>query len=122
MEQAYIVSGVRTAIGKFGGALKDIEAVDLGAIVVREALLRAGLDGAQVDEVILGNVFQAGNKGNPARQAAIKAGMPVEVPAMTINKQCASGMRAFSIASGLIKGEDLGVAVVGGLESMTRVP
>ncbi|MHB1651737.1 MAG: thiolase family protein [Desulfitobacteriaceae bacterium] len=122
MEQAYIVSGVRTAIGKFGGALRDIEAVDLGAIVVREALLRAGLEGAQVDEVIIGNVFQAGNKGNPARQAAIIAGMPVEVPAMTINKQCASGLRALSIASGLIKGEDLGVAVVGGLESMTRVP
>lgn len=122
MEQAYIVSGVRTAIGKFGGALKDIEAVDLGAIVAREALRRAGLEGMQLDEVIMGNVFQAGNKGNPARQVAIKAGIPVEVPAMTINKQCASGLRALTIASGLIKGEDLDIALVGGLESMTRVP
>lgn len=122
MEQAYIVSGVRTAIGKFGGSLKDIDAVDLGAIVIREALKRAGLDGSQVDEVMMGNVFQAGNKANPARIAAIRAGVPVEVPAMTINKQCASGMRALSIASGLIKAEDLGVAVAGGLESMTRVP
>src|SRR5690349_11737585 len=92
VEQAVIVSAVRTAIGTFGGGFTDVPAVKLGAAVIREALLRAGLTGDQVDEVLMGNVLQAGLGQNTARLATIEAGLPDSVPATTINKVCGSGL------------------------------
>ncbi|MFH1775436.1 MAG: acetyl-CoA C-acetyltransferase [Chloroflexota bacterium] len=157
MTEAVIVSGVRTAIGNYGGALKDIPAVRLGSLVIKEALRRAGLrpqsppelldmapevfrgeglielekkysdwdDSAPevvVDEVIMGNVIQAGQGQNPARQATIYAGMPKEVNAFTVNKVCASGMKAVALAAQAIKAGDAGLIVAGGMENMSAVP
>ena len=122
MQDVYIVSAVRTAIGRFGGSLLPFRSADLGSHVIKEAINRAKLDPHKVDEVILGNVYQAGAKGNPARQAAIKAGLSYEIPAMTINKQCASGMRAVTIGYQQIKAEEADIMVVGGTESMSNVP
>ncbi|MGI9952799.1 acetyl-CoA C-acetyltransferase [Moorellaceae bacterium AZ2] len=122
MDNAVILSAVRTAIGSFGGTLKDIPAVELGAIVIREALHRAGVEPGEVDEVILGNVLQAGQGQNPARQAAIKAGLPVEVPAMTINMVCGSGLQAINLAARLIEAGDAEIIVAGGIENMSRAP
>ncbi|GAW93804.1 acetyl-CoA C-acetyltransferase [Calderihabitans maritimus] len=117
-----IVSGVRTPIGSFGGSLASLTAVQLGEVVVREALARANIEAGEVDEVILGNVFQAGVRANPARQVAVKAGLPVEVPAHTTNKQCASGMKAVTLAAQAIRCGDADVVVAGGTESMSNVP
>ncbi|MFC2019054.1 acetyl-CoA C-acetyltransferase [Chloroflexota bacterium] len=157
MTEVVIVSGVRTAIGNYGGALKDIEAVRLGSLVIKEALKRAGLrpqrppelldmapevfrgeglielekkyadwdDSAPevvVDEVIMGNVIGAGQGQNPARQATIYAGMPKEVNAFTVNKVCASGMKAVALAAQAIKADDAGLIVAGGMENMSAVP
>jgi len=122
VDNAVILSAVRTAIGSFGGTLKDIPAVELGAIVIREALYRAGVEPGEVDEVILGNVLQAGQGQNPARQAAIKAGLPVEVPAMTINMVCGSGLQAINLAARLIEAGDAEIIVAGGIENMSRAP
>ncbi|QAA31432.1 acetyl-CoA C-acetyltransferase [Clostridium manihotivorum] len=122
MKEVVIASAVRTAVGSFGGALKDVSAVDLGATVIREALNRAGVDGALVDEVIMGNVIQAGLGQNVARQAVVKSGLPVEVSAMTINKVCGSGLRAVSLAAQLIKAGDADVVIAGGMESMSQAP
>ena len=122
MREVVIVSAVRTAIGSFGGSLKDVPAVDLGATVIKEALNRAGVKGEVVEEVIMGNVLQAGLGQNTARQALIKAGLPVEVPAMTINKVCGSGLRAVSLACQMIKAGDADVIVAGGMENMSRAP
>lgn len=122
MTDVVIVSAVRTAIGTFGGTLKDIPASELGAIVVKEALQRAGIEAGQVDEVILGNVLQAGQGQNPARQAAIKAGIPVEVPAMTINMVCGSGLRAVNLAAGMIASGEADIIVAGGIENMSQAP
>ncbi|BAH08313.1 acetyl-CoA C-acetyltransferase [Clostridium kluyveri] len=122
MKDAVIVSAVRTAIGSFGGTLKDISAVDLGAIVIKEAVKRAGIKPEQVDEVIFGNVIQAGLGQSPARQAAVKAGIPVEVPAFTLNKVCGSGLRSVSLAAQLIKIGDDDIVVVGGTENMSAAP
>jgi acetyl-CoA C-acetyltransferase len=122
MREIVIASAVRTAIGSYGGALKDVPAVELGAIVIKEALKRAGIDGSQVDEVIMGNVLQAGLGQNPARQALIKAGLPVEKPCFTINKVCGSGLRAVSLAAQLIKSGDVDVVVAGGMENMSQAP
>jgi acetyl-CoA C-acetyltransferase len=154
MSEAVIVSGVRTAIGNYGGSLQDVPAVKLGSIVIREALRRAGLkpkgdtsnapeslkdeglielekkyyqwdDSLQevlVDEVIMGNVIQAGQGQNPARQAAIYAGVPKEVNAYTVNKICASGMKAVALAAQAIKGGDAEIIVAGGIENMSAVP
>ncbi|CEP69175.1 Thiolase [Moorella glycerini] len=122
MTDVVIVSAVRTAIGSFGGTLKDIPAAELGAIVVREALRRADIEPGQVDEVILGNVLQAGQGQNPARQAAIKAGLPVEVPAMTINMVCGSGLRAVNLAASLIAAGEADIIVAGGMENMSQAP
>lgn len=122
MREVVIVSAVRTAIGSFGGSLKDVPAVDLGATVIKEALNRAGVKGELVEEVIMGNVLQAGLGQNTARQALIKAGLPVEVPAMTINKVCGSGLRAVSLACQMIKAGDADVIVAGGMENMSRAP
>jgi acetyl-CoA C-acetyltransferase len=154
MTEAVIVSGVRTAIGNYGGALQDVPAVKLGSIVIKEALKRAGLkpmgdagyapeslkgetlieleqkysdwdDSARevkLDEVIMGNVVQAGQGQNPARQAAIYAGVPKEVNAFTANKICASGMKAVALAAQAIKCDDAEIIVAGGIENMSAVP
>ncbi len=122
MESVVIVSAVRTAIGDFGGALKDVSAVELGALVIKEAVNRAGIDPAMVDEVLMGNIFQAGQKANPARQATLKAGLPVEVPSLTLNNQCASAMRAMTAGMQKIKAGDAQIVVAGGMESMTQIP
>ncbi|WP_379134622.1 acetyl-CoA C-acetyltransferase [Paenibacillus sp. sgz500958] len=117
-----IVSAVRTALGTFGGSLAGIAAVDLGALVIKEALQRAGVNPEQVDEVIMGNVLQAGLGQNPARQAAIKAGVPVEASALTINKVCGSGMKAVHLAAQSIMSGDSEIIVAGGMENMSKAP
>ena len=122
MKEVVIVSAVRTAIGSFGGSLKDVPAVELGATVIKEALKRANVKGEDVNEVIMGNVIQAGLGQNVARQATLKAGLPNEVPAMTINKVCGSGLRAVSLAAQMIKAGDVDVVVAGGMESMSQAP
>ncbi|WP_027623672.1 acetyl-CoA C-acetyltransferase [Clostridium lundense] len=122
MKEVVIASAVRTAVGSFGGALKDVPAVELGATVIKEAVKRAGLKPEDVQEVIMGNVLQAGLGQNPARQAVIKAGLPEEVPAFTINKVCGSGLRAVSLACQMIKAGDADVIIAGGMENMSRAP
>ena len=122
MKEVVIVSAVRTALGSFGGGLKDVSAADLGATVVKEALNRAGLKGEQVDEVILGNVIQAGLGQNVARQVVVKAGLPVEVPATTINIVCGSGLKSVALAAQMIKAGDADVVVAGGMENMSQAP
>ncbi|TGY40591.1 acetyl-CoA C-acetyltransferase [Clostridium sartagoforme] len=122
MREVVIASAVRTAIGSFGGALKDVSAADLGALVIKEALNRAGVKGELVEEVLMGNVIQAGLGQNVARQAVIKAGLPVEVPAMTINKVCGSGLRTVSLAAQIIKAGDADIIVAGGMENMSQAP
>src|SRR3989304_2036066 len=154
MSEAVIVSGVRTAIGNYGGALQDVPAVKLGAIVIQGALKKAGLrpkgdasyepaalkgkglidlekkyqswdsslQEVLVDEVIMGNVIQAGQGQNPARQAAIFAGVPQAINAFTVNKFCASGMKAVALAAQSIKAGDAEVVVAGGIENMSAVP
>jgi acetyl-CoA C-acetyltransferase len=119
---AVIVSAVRTPTGKFLGALKDFTAPQLGAIVVREAVRRAGIDPALVDECILGNVVSAGEGQNPARQAALHGGLAEHVAAMTINKVCGSGLKAVMLAAQGIATGDIDVAVAGGMESMSNTP
>jgi acetyl-CoA C-acetyltransferase len=120
--EVYIVSGCRTAIGAFGGTLKDVRVADLGAVVVREALARAGLRGEDVDEVVLGCILAAGQGQNVARQAALAAGVPVSVPASAINMLCGSGMRAVVDAARAILAGDADVVVAGGMESMSSAP
>ena len=122
MREVVIVSAVRTAIGSFGGTLKDVPAVELGAIVIKEAIKRANIKPEQVDEVIFGNVIQAGQGQSPARQAAVKAGIPVEVPAFTLNKVCGSGLRSVSLAAQLIKAGDNDIVITGGMENMSAAP
>ncbi len=121
-ETAVIVSAVRTPIGKFLGGLSGMSATDLGAIAIREAVRRAGIDGASVDEVIMGNVVSAGLGQAPARQAAIHAGLPVEIPAVTINKVCGSGLKAVMLAAQAIRAGDEELVVAGGMESMSNAP
>jgi len=122
MNEAVIVSAVRTAIGSFGGSLKNVSAVDLGAAVIKDALERAEVDFDQVDEVIMGNVLQAGQGQNPARQASIKAGLSDKVPAMTINKVCGSGLKSVNLAAQAILAGDSDLLVVGGMENMSQAP
>jgi len=122
MEQPVILSAVRTAVGKFMGTLAPFSATTLGAMVVREAVARAGVEPEQVEEVILGNVVQAGLGQNPARQAALGAGLPPKVAAMTINKVCGSGLKSVALAGQAIQVGDLEIAVAGGMESMTNAP
>ena len=117
-----IVSAVRTPTGKFLGALKDFTAPQLGALVVREAVARAGIDPASVDECIMGNVIQAGNGQSPARQAALNGGLSDRVAAMTINKVCGSGLKAVMLAAQGIATGDIEIAVAGGMESMSNAP
>jgi acetyl-CoA C-acetyltransferase len=120
--RSVIVSGARTPIGRFGGGFKDVKAVDLGAAAIREALGRAGMPGDQVDYVIMGQVLQAGAGQITARQAAIGAGIPKEVPAITINKVCLSGLNAVALADQLIRAGEIEIAVAGGMESMSCAP
>jgi acetyl-CoA C-acetyltransferase len=122
MKKAVIVSAVRTPVGKFNGALKDIPASDLGALVMKEAVKRAGISPDQIDEVIFGHVLTTAQGQNPARQAAMKAGIPKEVPAFTINKVCASGLKAVALAAQSIKAEDNEIVIAGGQENMSLTP
>ena len=122
MRDVVICSAVRTAIGSFGGTLKSVPAVDLGVAVIKEALSRANISGEVIDEVIMGNVITAGLGQNPARQAAVKAGLPIEVPAMTINKVCGSGLRAVSLAYQMIQSGEADAVVAGGMENMSAAP
>jgi acetyl-CoA C-acetyltransferase len=122
MSNAVIVAAARTAIGKFGGSLAKIPASELGAIVIKEVLARAGVKPDQVDEVIMGQVLTAAVGQNPARQASIKAGLPVAVPAMTINKVCGSGLKAVMLAAQAIANGDAEIVVAGGQENMSASP
>src|SRR6266536_5986215 len=122
MTSSVIIDGARTPIAKFGGGFKDLQAVELGAAAIREALARSGISGDQVDYVIMGHVLQAGAGQITARQAAILAGIPREIPAITINKVCLSGLNAIALADQLIRAGEISVAVAGGMESMTNAP
>ena len=122
MTDAFILSGARTPVGKLLGALKDFSAVDLGVVAARAAIERAGIDTSLIDEVIMGNVVQAGNGQNPARQVALRAGLPDTVAALTINKVCGSGLKSAMLAANGIKLGEIDVAVAGGMESMTAAP
>ena len=122
MTSSVVVAGARTPIGKFGGALSDLAAVDLGAAAIREALVRAGVAADQVDYVIMGHVLQAGTGQITARQAAVAAGIPKEVPALTVNKVCLSGINAIALADQLIRAGEVEVVVAGGMESMSLAP
>jgi len=122
MEEIFIVGAARTPIGKFGGSLAKSPAADLGALVIRQVLQRAGVAAEQVSEVIMGQVLTAGVGQNPARQAAIKAGLPDMIPAMTINKVCGSGLKAAMLGAQSIANGDADVVVAGGQESMSLAP
>jgi acetyl-CoA C-acetyltransferase len=122
MNEAVILSAVRTAIGKFQGSLSSFSAVDLGAVVVRETVRRAGVEPAQIDEIIMGNVVSAGLGQNPARQAGLRGGLHPRVAALTINKVCGSGLKAVALAAQGIQTGDTQIVVAGGMESMTNCP
>src|SRR5712691_8580994 len=122
MDEVVIISGCRTPVGKFQGSLSDLSATQLGAIAVREAVKRSGVEPARVDECIMGNVISAGLGQNPARQAAIFGGLPPEVGAMTVNKVCGSGLKAVALAAQAIQTGNSDIVVAGGMESMTNAP
>jgi acetyl-CoA C-acetyltransferase len=122
MSEALILSAARTPIGKYLGSLADVPAVQLGAIAITEALRRANAPAERIDEVIVGNVLQAGLGQNPARQAALKAGLPDSIAAYTVNKVCGSGLKAAMLAAQAIRAGDAELVVAGGMESMSRVP
>lgn len=122
MEEVYIVAAQRTAIGKFGGALAPLTAAQLGAAAIKGALAASGLAAEKVDQVLMGNVIQAGGGQNPARQAAIAAGLPQSVPAITVNDVCASGMSSINLGASLIQSGQAQVIVAGGMESMSNAP
>jgi acetyl-CoA C-acetyltransferase len=122
MSNAVILSACRTPIGSFGGAFKDLPAAELGAVVIREAIARAGIDAGTLGDVIMGCVLQAGGGMNVARQAAIKAGVPVEVPAVTVNRVCGSGLQAVVQAAEAVMAGSADIVVAGGTESMSNAP
>ncbi|MEE3955186.1 acetyl-CoA C-acetyltransferase [Peribacillus frigoritolerans] len=122
MAKTVIISGVRTPFGKFGGGLSTLTASQLGGIAIKEALVRAGIEGSQVDEVIMGNVLQAGQGQIPSRQAARHGGLPWEVKTETINKVCASGLRSVTLADQIIRLGEEEIIVAGGMESMSNAP
>src|SRR6058998_105107 len=122
MGRTVIVSAVRTPFGRLGGGLKERAATELGAIAIRAGLERAGVEPGEVQYAIMGQVLQGGAGQAPARQAAVAAGIPIEVPADTINKVCASSIRAVEIADSMIRAGDVEVIVTGGMESMTNAP
>jgi acetyl-CoA C-acetyltransferase len=121
--EAYIIGGVRTAIGRFNGSLASLDAIDLGSAVIREVVRRTGVEKNEVDEVIMGNVIQAGLGQNPARQAAIRGGLPEEsVPAFTVNKVCGSGLKSVVLAGQAIAAGEARAIIAGGMEHMTNAP
>jgi len=122
MAKAVIVSAVRTPVGSFGGSLKGLGAAKIGSIAIKEALNRINLDPAKVDEVVFGCVLQGGLGQNIARQCSLGAGIPVEVPALTINKVCGSGLRSVSMAAQFIQNGDADIIVAGGTENMSDAP
>ncbi|KYO64313.1 acetyl-CoA C-acetyltransferase [Thermovenabulum gondwanense] len=122
MRNVFIVSAARTPIGKYGGSLMGIPAPELGAIAVKEAVKRAGIGPEAVEEVIMGNVLQAGLGQNPARQVSLKAGIPIDVPAMTINKVCGSGLKSVILGAQAIMIGDADIVAAGGMENMSRAP
>ncbi|MGH3378545.1 MAG: acetyl-CoA C-acetyltransferase, partial [Actinoallomurus sp.] len=122
MAGSVIVAGARTPLGRLLGSLKGFAAVDLGALAIRAALERAGVTGEQVDYVIMGHVLQAGAGQIPSRQAAVKAGIPMNIPSLTINKVCLSGLDAIALADQLIRAGEFEIVVAGGMESMTNAP
>src|SRR5262249_38699999 len=122
MSDAFLLSAARTPVGKYLGALADVPAPQLGAVAVAEALRRARAPAERVEEVILGNVIQAGLGQNPARQAALKAGLPDAVAALTVNKVCGSGLKAVMLAAQAVRAGDAELLVAGGMESMSRAP
>ena len=122
MSNIIIASAARTAGGSFGGAFKKVSAVELGSLIIKEAVQRAGIEPAQVDEVVFGTGWQAGLGPNIGRLATVKSGLPVEVPAFTVNKRCGSSLRAVSLAAQLIKAGDAEVVLAGGAENITQVP
>ena len=122
MKEVVIVAGSRTPVGRFGGIFKDTDPSHLGSVAIRASLERSGVDFNDVDEVIMGNVIQAGSMGYLARTSALKAGLPVETPAITVNRACASGLEAINIAAYTIMSGDAEVIVAGGIESMSTVP
>lgn len=120
--EAYIVGGVRTAVGRFNGSLASLTTIDLGAEVIREVLRRTSVNGTHVDEVIMGNVLQAGLGQNPARQVAIMAGLPENIPAFTVNKVCGSGLKSVGLAGQAIASGEANAIIAGGMEHMTSAP
>jgi len=122
MERVYVVGAARTPVGSFGGVLKDVAAVDLGALAIGEALKRSGIDAGQVEEVVMGNVLQGGQGQNPGRQASVKAGISTGVPAYTINKVCGSGSKSIHLAAQAVMTGECDVVVAGGMESMSQAP
>ncbi|OIN95884.1 MAG: hypothetical protein AUJ48_02435 [Deltaproteobacteria bacterium CG1_02_45_11] len=122
MQDCVIVSAVRIPIGKFGGTLKDFKVYDLGAEAIKATIARAGIKPEMVDEVIMSHTRQDGNGTNPARTASLKGGVPIEVPAHTVNKVCAAGLKAVSLATQTIRVGDSEIVVVGGMESMSNIP
>lgn len=122
MQEVVIVSAARTAIGSFGGGLSEVSATKLGAVVIKEVLHRVGVEAEEVDEVIMGNVLQAGLGQGPARQAAIEAGIPHHIPSMTINKLCGSGLKAVHLASQAIQLGEADIVIAGGMENMSLAP
>ncbi|MBI3651504.1 MAG: acetyl-CoA C-acetyltransferase [Acidobacteria bacterium] len=122
MKEAVILAGARTPIGKLLGQFKELSAIDLGLVAARAAIERAGIEAASIDEVFMGNVVQAGNGQNPARQVALRAGIPDQVAAVTINMVCGSGLRAVMLAANAIQTEEIEIALAGGMESMTAAP
>ena len=122
MQDVVLVSPVRTAIGRFGGALAEVSAIDLGAVVVRESIRRAGLSPSDVDEVVMGNVVSAGLGANPGRHVLLKAGLPIQTPGFTINKACASSLKAVQLAALSVASGDAKVVVAGGTENMSAAP
>lgn len=122
MSEIAIVSAVRTPVGGFGGTIAGVSAVELGSLVIQEAVKRSGLEASQIDEVIMGNVLQAGLGQNPSRQASVKAGLPLEVPALTINKVCGSGLKSVILGMQSILAGEADVVVTGGMENMSQAP
>ncbi|MBR6653013.1 MAG: acetyl-CoA C-acyltransferase, partial [Anaerotignum sp.] len=122
MKEVVIVSAARTPFGKLGGMFKDQQAVELGGFAIAEALKRAGIEGKQVDEVIMGMVVPAGAGQIPGRQASVKGGIPHDVPVVTINKVCGSALKAVTLGTQIIKAGDADIIVAGGMESMTNIP
>lgn len=121
-QNVVIVEATRTAIGGFQGSLSSVSAIDLGKTVIEQLLNKSGVTPDQIDEVILGNVLQAGLGQNPARLAAMKAGLPESVPSMTINKVCGSGLKAVHLATQAIQNEDADIVIAGGMENMSQAP